>query len=65
MTFRTPGTVFVLLHVLLAVGCAKRPAMTQAAAPPPTGAAVTAAPPAAASAVAPATAEPATPHRWP
>jgi peptidoglycan-associated lipoprotein len=41
--------VLVLLSILLAAGCAKRPAMTQAAAPPPTGAAVaTPAPPPAA-----------------
>ena len=61
MTFRTPGTVFVLLSMLLAVGCAKRPATTQAAAPPPTAAAVTAAPPAPTPAVAPAPAEPVSP----
>jgi peptidoglycan-associated lipoprotein len=57
MTFRTSSTVFVVLSVLLAVGCAKRPATTQAAAPPPTGA-VTATPPPAAPAVAPAPAAP-------
>jgi peptidoglycan-associated lipoprotein len=42
MTLRSPHIALVLLPVLLAAGCAKRPAMTQAAAPPPTGAAVTA-----------------------
>jgi peptidoglycan-associated lipoprotein len=36
--------VVVVLALLLSVACAKRPAMTQTAAPPPTGAAVTAPP---------------------
>jgi peptidoglycan-associated lipoprotein len=48
--------LLVLLPVLLAAGCAKRPAMTQAAAPPPTGAAVTAPAPAPAPTPAPPTA---------
>jgi len=47
--------------MLLATACAKRPAMTQAAAPPPTGAAVTAAPPAPAPAAPVAPAAPAPP----
>ena len=53
--------VLVLLPILLAAGCAKRPAMTQAAAPPPTGAAVAApeAPPT--PMVPPTAAPPATP----
>ena len=53
MTLRTPCLVFALpLMLMAAAGCAKRPAISQAAAPPPTGAAVTA-PPAPAPAPAP------------
>ena len=55
MAPRTLGTVLALLSLLFAAGCAKRPAMTQAAAPPPTGAAVTAPPPAAPAPAAPPT----------
>jgi peptidoglycan-associated lipoprotein len=60
MRLRRSQFVVVLLAMLLAAACAKRPAMTQTAAPPPTGAAVTAAPPAPAPAapVAPPAAEP-------
>ena len=62
MKLRRPQVAVVLLAMLLAPACAKRPAMTQTAAPPPTGAAVTAAPPAPAAPVAPpAPAPPATP----
>jgi peptidoglycan-associated lipoprotein len=62
MKFRRSQLVVVLLAMLLGAACAKRPAMTQTAAPPPTGAAVTAAPPAPAAPVAPpAPAPPATP----
>jgi peptidoglycan-associated lipoprotein len=50
MKLRRSQLVIVLLAMLLATACAKRPAMTQTAAPPPTGAAVTAAPPAPAAA---------------
>ena len=62
-----PQVAVVLLAMLLAAACAKRPAMTQTAAPPPTGAAVTATPPAPAAPVAPpAPAPPATaPRRRP
>jgi peptidoglycan-associated lipoprotein len=52
MKLRRSQLVVVLLPMLLAAACAKRPAMTQTAAPPPTGAAVTAAPPAPAPALA-------------
>jgi peptidoglycan-associated lipoprotein len=41
VSLRKAGLVLVVVPILLAAGCAKRPAMTQAAAPPPTGAAVT------------------------
>jgi peptidoglycan-associated lipoprotein len=60
MNLRRPQVALVLLAMLLAAACAKRPAMTQTAAPPPTGAAVTAAPPAPAPAapVAPPAAAP-------
>lgn len=60
MNVRRTRVALVLLAMLLAAACAKRPAMTQAAAPPPTGAAVTAAPPAPAPAapVAPPAATP-------
>jgi peptidoglycan-associated lipoprotein len=56
----------MLLSMLLTTACAKRPALTQAAAPPPTGAAVTAppapvAPPAPAPVAPPVTAPPAAP----
>jgi peptidoglycan-associated lipoprotein len=62
MKLRRPQVAVVLLAMLLAAACAKRPAMTQTAAPPPTGAAVTAAPPAPAAPVAPpAPAPPPTP----
>jgi peptidoglycan-associated lipoprotein len=46
MEVRRSQVALVLLSMLLASACAKRPAMTQAAAPPPTGAAVTAPAPA-------------------
>jgi peptidoglycan-associated lipoprotein len=49
--------ILILVPALVVAGCAKRPQMTQAAAPAPTGAAVTQAP----AAVAPAPAPPATP----
>ena len=42
MEVRRFQIVLILLSLLLATACAKRPAMTQAAAPAPTGAAVTA-----------------------
>jgi peptidoglycan-associated lipoprotein len=59
MTLRTPYLVFALpLMLLLAAGCAKRPAITQAAPPPPTGAVVTA-PPAPAPAPSPVVPPPA------
>jgi peptidoglycan-associated lipoprotein len=62
MKLRRPQVAVVLLAMLLSAACAKRPAMTQTAAPPPTGAAVTAAPPAPAAPVAPpAPAPPPTP----
>jgi peptidoglycan-associated lipoprotein len=62
MTRRAGCLALAPLLMLLAVGCAKRPALTQAAAPPPTAAAVTApaTPPPAPVAPAPAPA-PATP----
>ncbi len=63
MRRRRSQLVVALLAMLLAAACAKRPAMTQTAAPPPTGAAVTAAPPAPAAAAPvapPAPAPPAT-----
>jgi peptidoglycan-associated lipoprotein len=56
MVLRTLCAVLAVL-TMLAAGCAKRPAISQAAAPPPTGAAVTtppAAPPPAVPPVAPA-----------
>jgi peptidoglycan-associated lipoprotein len=53
MKLRRLQVATVVLAMLLAAACAKRPAMTQAAAPPPTGAAVTTAPPAPAAPVAP------------
>jgi peptidoglycan-associated lipoprotein len=46
MEVRRFQIVLILLSLLLATACAKRPAMTQAAAPAPTGAAVTAPAPA-------------------
>jgi peptidoglycan-associated lipoprotein len=46
MEVRRVQIVLILLSLLLPAACAKRPAMTQAAAPPPTGAAVTAPAPA-------------------
>jgi peptidoglycan-associated lipoprotein len=52
VAFRRLQVLTVLLALMLAAGCAKRPALTQAAAPPPTGAA-TAAPPAPAPPAAP------------
>jgi peptidoglycan-associated lipoprotein len=63
MKARRPQVAVVLLAMLLATACAKRPAMTQAAAPPPTGAAVTAPAPAPAPTpvAPPAPAQPATP----
>jgi peptidoglycan-associated lipoprotein len=42
MDLRRSWIALVVLSLLLTTACAKRPAMTQAAAPPPTGAAVTA-----------------------
>jgi peptidoglycan-associated lipoprotein len=42
MDLRRSLIALVVLPLLLTTACAKRPAMTQAAAPPPTGAAVTA-----------------------
>jgi len=69
MNLRRPQVALVLLAMLLGAACAKRPAMTQAAAPPPTGAAVTAAPPAppvpAAPVAPPAPAPPAAPPAAP
>ena len=62
MKLRRPQVAVILLAMLVAPACAKRPAMTQTAAPPPTAAAVTAPPPAPAAPVAPpAPAPPATP----
>jgi peptidoglycan-associated lipoprotein len=52
MTLRMVCLVLALPLLLLTAGCAKRPALTQVAAPPPTGTAVTA-PPAPAPAPAP------------
>ena len=46
MALRRSGVGVVLIAMLLTAACAKRPAMTQAAAPAPTGAAVTAPAPA-------------------
>jgi peptidoglycan-associated lipoprotein len=46
MALRRSGVGVVLIAMLLTTACAKRPAMTQAAAPAPTGAAVTAPAPA-------------------
>ena len=54
MTCRACCLVLALPLLLLATGCAKRPAVSQAAAPPPTGAVVAAPPPAATPAPAPA-----------
>jgi peptidoglycan-associated lipoprotein len=45
MAPRTLGTMLALLLMLLANGCAKRPALTEATAPPPTGVATPQAPP--------------------
>ena len=68
MEVRRFQIALILLSLLLAAACAKRPAMTQAAAPAPTGAAVTApapapapAPPAPVTAPAPPAAPPAAP----
>jgi peptidoglycan-associated lipoprotein len=59
MMVRRSAVLVALMAMLVPVACAKRPAMTQAAAPPPTGAAVAAPPPAAAAP--PATPVPAPP----
>jgi peptidoglycan-associated lipoprotein len=53
--------VVVVLALLLSAACAKRPAMTQTAAPPPTGAAVTAPPAPVAPVTPPPTPAPAPP----
>jgi peptidoglycan-associated lipoprotein len=44
MDRRSSWLALILLSILVATGCAKRPSLTQTAAPPPTGAAVTAPP---------------------
>jgi peptidoglycan-associated lipoprotein len=46
MALRTLSVALAVLSMMVTAGCAKRPALTQAAAPPPTAAAVTAPPPA-------------------
>ena len=63
MELRRLRVVAVLLMIVLAAACAKRPAMTQTAAPPPT-AAVTAPPPAPVAPPAPAPVAPPAPAEY-